>query len=86
MSEGNAKLKSQTNKGQKMEKNSMALMEEALAILKEKYEGRNDLAYASFAGYAIATANLKTAELILSIVKEKNWWWLARTMWQPQTF
>jgi hypothetical protein len=55
-----------------MEKNSMALMEEALTILKNKYPDRSDLAYASFAGYCIAFVDLKTANLLLETVKENN--------------
>jgi hypothetical protein len=54
----------------KMEKNSMALMDEALNILKTKFEGRNDLALASMVGYATALVDLKTAQMILSIVKD----------------
>ena len=70
MSDPYAKLILQTNKGQKMEKNSMALMDEALAILKVKFEGRSDLALASMVGYASALVDLKTAKMILSIVKD----------------
>ena len=55
-----------------MEKNSMALMDEALAILKVKFQGRNDLALASMVGYTSALVDLKTAQMILSVVKENN--------------
>jgi hypothetical protein len=55
-----------------MEKNSMALMEEALSILKAKYGDRTDLAYASFAGYLIGLADLKTANYLLETVKANN--------------
>lgn len=55
-----------------MEKNSMTLMDEALDILKAKYGNRNDLAYASFAGYVIAAVDLKTANFILECVKDNN--------------
>jgi len=54
----------------KMEKNSMAIMDEALEILKGKFPDRNDLALASMVGYAIALVDLKTAKMILSIVKD----------------
>lgn len=53
-----------------MEKNSMAIMDEALEILKGKFPDRNDLALASMVGYAIALVDLKTAKMILSIVKD----------------
>lgn len=53
-----------------MEKNSMELAEKALAILKEQY---GEMAYARFAGLAIAAVDLKTAQFMLSVVdKDKN--------------
>jgi len=55
----------------KMEKNSMALMDEALRILKVKYADRSDLALAAMVGYAAAAVDLKTAQFILMTV-EKN--------------
>lgn len=55
-----------------MEKNSMALMDEALAILKAKFDGRSDLALAAMVGYCSAMVDLKTAQTILAIVKENN--------------
>jgi hypothetical protein len=55
-----------------MEKNSMELMEQALAILKIKNGDRTDLAYAEFAGYSIAAVDLKTAKTILDYVKGSN--------------
>jgi hypothetical protein len=48
----------------------MAVMDEALAILRTKFAGRNDLALASMVGYATALVDLKTAQMILSIVKD----------------
>jgi hypothetical protein len=47
----------------------MELMNEALDILKRENPAT---AYAAFAGYAIAAVDLKTAQFINSIVKEKN--------------
>lgn len=55
-----------------MEKNSMAVMDKALYTLKQKFGDRTDLAYAAFAGYAIAMVDLKTAEAILKIVEESK--------------
>jgi hypothetical protein len=55
-----------------MEKNSMALMDEALNIIKEKYADQPHLAYAAFAGYVIAAVDLKTANFVLECVKENN--------------
>ncbi len=55
-----------------MEKNSMALMDEALRILKVKYADRSDLALAAMVGYASALVDLKTAQTLLSVVKDHN--------------
>lgn len=55
-----------------MEKNSMELMDKALAILKTKYPNRSDLALAAMVGYCSAAVDLKTAKLILSIIEENN--------------
>lgn len=55
-----------------MEKNSMDLMDKALAILKQEYSDNTALAYASFAGYAIASVDLKTAQHILTLVENRG--------------
>ena len=53
-----------------MEKNSMEIMDKAMAILKAE---NPDLAYARMCGLATAAVDLKTAQFILSVVeKGKN--------------
>ena len=53
----------------KMEKNSMEVMEKALAILKSESP---ETAYARMTGYAVAAVDLKTAEFILSLVEKRG--------------
>jgi phosphohistidine swiveling domain-containing protein len=53
----------------KMEKNSMEIMDKALAILKAK---NPDTAYAAMVGLATASVDLKTAKFILSVVEKGN--------------
>jgi hypothetical protein len=53
----------------KMEKNSLEILQEALEILKEK---NATTAYAGMAGYLMAFADLKTAQMVLHLVKESN--------------
>ncbi len=72
MSEGNAKLKTSKEQEMKMEKNSIELMDKALAILKAEFDGRNDLALATMVGYASAAVDLKTAQFILSLVESRG--------------
>lgn len=50
----------------------MELMDKALAILKEEFSNNSALAYASFAGYAIASVDLKTAQHILNLVENRG--------------
>lgn len=50
-----------------MEKNSMAILDEALALLKANNE--STIAYAKFTGYAIAIMNKEDAEYLLKCVK-----------------
>jgi hypothetical protein len=69
MSDPSDKLNLQTNKGQKMEKNSLQILQEALDILKAK---NPELAYAGMTGYLMAFADLKTAQMILQMVKESK--------------
>lgn len=72
MSEGNAKLKTSKEQEMKMEKNSIELMDKALAILKAEFDGRNDLALATMVGYASAAVDLKTAQFILSLAESRG--------------
>ena len=53
----------------KMEKNSMEVMEKALAILKSESP---ETAYARMSGLAIAAVDLKTAQFILSVVEKRG--------------
>jgi hypothetical protein len=53
----------------KMEKNSMELMDKAMAILKAQ---NPETAYARMAGLATASVDLKTAQFILSVVEKGN--------------
>jgi hypothetical protein len=69
MSEGNAKLKISKEQEMKMEKNSLEVLQEAMDILKAKSP---DLAYAGMAGYLMAFADLRTAQMVLQMVKESN--------------
>lgn len=50
-----------------MEKNSMDIMDKAMAILKAE---NGELAYARMAGLAMAAVDLKTAQFILSVVEK----------------
>lgn len=52
-----------------MEKNSLEILQEALALMKAKSP---ELAYAGMAGYLMALADLKTAQMVLQMVKESN--------------
>lgn len=55
-----------------MEKNSIELMDKALAILKEEFGDRNDLALATMFGYASAAVDLKTAHFILMLAENRG--------------
>ena len=51
-----------------MEKNSMAILDEALALLKAN--NKPEIAYAKFTGYAIALMDKESAEMLLKAVKD----------------
>lgn len=55
-----------------MEKNSLELMDKALAMLKVEFGNRNDLALATMVGYASAAVDQKTAQFILSLVEKRG--------------
>jgi hypothetical protein len=69
MSDPTAKLKTSKEQEMKMEKNSLEVLQEAMDILKAK---NPELAYAGMAGYLMAFADLKTAQMVLQMVKESN--------------
>jgi hypothetical protein len=69
MSDPNAKLNTSKEQEMKMEKNSMEIMDKAMAILKAE---NGELAYARMAGLATAAVDLKTAKFILSVVEKGN--------------
>lgn len=50
-----------------MEKSAMAILDEALAILKAN--NKSEIAYAKFTGYAIALMGKDEAEVLLDAVK-----------------
>lgn len=50
-----------------MEKNSMEIMDKAMAILKAE---NPETAYARMSGLATASVDLKTAQFILSVVEK----------------
>ena len=72
MSDPTAKLKTSKEQEMKMEKNSLELMDKALAILKAEFGDRNDLALATMVGYASAAVDQKTAQFILSLAENRG--------------
>jgi hypothetical protein len=72
MSDPTAKLKTSKEQEMKMEKNSLELMDKAMAILKAEFGDRHDLALATMVGYASAAVDLKAAQFILSLVENRG--------------
>jgi len=72
MSDPTAKIKTSKEQEMKMEKNSLELMEQALALLQKQFDGRSDLAYATMVGYASAAVDQKTAQFILNLVENRG--------------
>ena len=69
MSDPTAKIKTSKEQEMKMEKNSMEVMDKAMAILKTQ---NPETAYARMAGLATAAVDLKTAQFILSLVEKRG--------------
>jgi hypothetical protein len=72
LSDPSARIKIPKEQEMKMEKNSLELMDKALAILKAEFGNRNDLALATMVGYASAAVDQKTAQFILSLVENRG--------------
>jgi hypothetical protein len=72
MSDPTAKLKTSKEQEMKMEKNSLELMDKAMAILKAEFGDRHDLALATMVGYASAAVDQKTAQFILSLAENRG--------------